>query len=599
MKPHPTSFFKVLLPAIVMALVQSALAVKIPTSIAGVNNTKLYSSNGTERGFTGQGRIDDLFNGDFGGQGVRVAENGVYLLVDFTSTIVTAGNSVYISEISVGHSGNSDYSILVSEDNSTWTTIASSGHTTGKTTYPVAQRAKYVKYVFDTAETYSDSLFELEVKGFETSVPKNVALKASDKGLAKMYKSDGSLCDNGTGGFGGGAGIGHFFDGNKKTNGGLWDGGGGTWMPHLGNGGWCELDFSSVVPDGYFVTKIAVYQCSDFKYSCYWSADGEAWSPVTDAVYVSKVGSDGGIYDVNETATRIRIVFDQTGGWTVNIAEIEVYGMDPDDVPCRHPSFTEWTPVENTATCLTPGIDERFCGVCSNRFTRLQDLPLGHDFTSHLLTRGTFARFGTGYISCSRCDWELQFPEPLDLMTNRVDGTRIGSVAVAGQVNFTDLTVTSTGNGADDDPNWGVNPNALYDGNWTFSWQTHWYSKTLNKDAHPYVDYEFGTEIDLCWVDISLPNENHQAVFYSVDEETGEETEIARLQVETDPEIDGSNGIVEKVRFDETPVSRLRIRQFNGDGTVRQMKISEIHPYGTVRGAGDVKVEKTTLFLFK
>lgn len=595
---------------------------------------------------------------------------GYSIIVDFTGYVTEAKPRVYLSEIEVVHTGNSTFSIYTSEDMTNWTPVsgAQSVKRAGKSTFSPSIRALYVRYVFDTRA--GEDLKELYIRGWRTSVPK----KISSAALAKIYNSDGTLAGgDGTGGFGGGAGIGHWFDGNKKTNAGLWDGGGGTWLPNLGNGGWCLIDFSSVMPGGYYITDVSVSQCSDFKYSIYWLDDESVvtnrstWHPVDGAIYVSKIGE--AIYGVNETATKVVVYFDQTGGWTVNISEIEVWGMDPADIGCKHPSFTEWEEVEGSASCLVPGIDERFCTVCGARFTREQETGLGHDYVSHLVKSGKYAHFGCGYIECSRCDWRLDFPEdendstatmPLDLVTNRVDGSRIGGVSVKGQFNFTDISVTSTGNGPEDPSgNWGVNPVSMIDNKWDWSWQDYWYS--MGSDNNPYVDYVFGTEIDLAWIEISLPNKSHIARFYSVDEDTEEESQLAKFLItRTDVEngdkyhiwlepgadeyvdvyednefnelpIEKDSGIPDRkhdeygnevpddpntsndegsnsynqyqrftIRFYEQPIKHLRIRQYKTDGGImKPMYISELHPWGTVRGAGDLRYRKETLLILR
>ena len=310
-------------------------------------------------------------------------------------------------------------------------------------------------------------------------------------------------------------------------------------------------------------------------------------------------------------------------------------------------------------------------------------MPFGHVFVSTLERKGlctprrdfpTNRWFGAGSISCSRCDFRLDFPRPLDLVTNRVDGRQIGRVAVLGQVNFTDLSVTTTGNGADEpnpNQNWGVSPVALYDDNWTFSWQKYWYS-AKDRDPDPHADYVFGTPVDLTEIELSVPNAAHTNLFYSVDDATGEETRLSRFRIErTDGEKcdqwhlyrpdgeppaplvydaleeydelvvlrddgipayrtnpDGTHPMHQKkvndvlqweddeqtvpvmepdgndynqyqrfsVRFLETPVRHLRIRQEGLDG---QMKIAELRPWGTVVGAGDLRFHKETLLLLR
>ena len=499
----------------------------------------VFDSNGTSGSLDG-GELPYIFDGDPETSG-KVRSGGLgagsSIVVDFPLELLgDANHLVYADTVALNMVGNAKYSLYFSENGTDWEPVSGVERMTASSNavHNVKERVKSLKLVFDTLSGTVE-VFEFQVWGYKSSVPVN--LVRGHKEYAKIYNSNGTLAGgDGTGGFGGGAGIGNWFDGNKKTNGGLWDGGGGTWLPNLSNGGYCIVAVTNAFPDGCFVSHISISQCNEFKYSLYW-LDDAGWHSVENATEVSKIGE--AIYGVNKFAKEVKILFNQTGGWTANIAEIEVWGMSAGDVFCAHPSYTEWAPVEGSATCLVPGIDERFCSVCGKRFTKEQPEALGHDFVSHLLIPGAYRKFGSGYIDCSRCDWRLDFPldpvsrwdtQPLDLVTNRVNGERIGSVARKGQFPFTEISVTSTGNGPDEpnpDQNWGVSPLSLIDNKWDWAWQNYWYSLRASLDPNPHVDYVFGTEIDLAWIDVSTDNGVYTNLFLSVDDETGEETLLA------------------------------------------------------------------------
>ena len=538
-----------------------------------------------------------------------------------------AGNNeeVYVSRVLVTHEGNSNYSLYTSEDGEEWTLVRNAYNVRheGKSTvtYYIASTVNWFKYVFESSSGDNISLWEIEFLGYTVGKPQNVVLNKSN--LAKMYNPDGTMtANNGTGGFGGGSGLSWLFNGGKKTDG-SWVSG-ITYMPSIGNGGWCLIDFtgdSAMPAGGYFVTSIAITQGNAFKYSLYWSMDGSTWNPVDDAIGVSKVGT--ATYDVNQTAKYVKVLLNETGGWTGNLSEIEVFAMDPDDIACTHPSYTEWTEIEGTATCLLPGLDERYCTICGARFTREQENALGHNFVSHLLKPGKYRQFGSGYVECSRCDWRLDFPAdendpfatmPLDLVTNRVGGTPIGRVSVKGQFNFTELTVTTTGNGADEpnpDNNWGVNPSALINNLWGWAWHDYWYS--MGSDRNPHVDFVFGTEIDLAWIEISVDNSTMSTKFFSVDDDTETETLLYDWAIEritdgtivdetTGEEITVSAPSTQRttIRFYEQPVKHLRIRQTAANGNARvPMYISEVRPWGTVHGASDLPYRKETIMILR
>ena len=619
--PFLSGFTPLLAMLAAISLTPAALAVKVPASIAGVNTTQLYSSNGTERGFPDEGMMNYLFDGDFEGKGVRISENGAYLLVDFTS-IIAEGNSVYVSEISVGHSGNSDYSILVSEDNSTWTAIASSVVTSGKTSYPVAQRAKYVKYVFDTANNLSDSLIELEVKGYESSVP-HVVSKWANVTMHNILWG----ADTFGGGYGNPANVfnGRFGDYQMLPR-------SASWL-----GSFFLIDFTAVSPDGYYIEKTLVDSTGKKKFTLQYSEDGTTWQNVDGAENATTAGI--GTYPGGFVAKQMKYIFVDGGDGSYSdefLAEIQVWGMDPDDVPCTHPSYTEWT-ASIPATCTERAQEERFCTVCGERFTKISDsLPLGHDYVSVLERPGRYTpelhfpddrSFGAGCITCSRCDFRLDFPTAIDLATSRVDNASICGIKTEGVVRFADLSVSST-----DHPEWGPADFRLIDNIWRLPFPnenlwSYWVSAGLENQ---YVDFEFGTQINLSMVEISVKNHGYVLRFVDVDDETGTETVLGEHAVVRDDTVVGTTTEkgtavdpntgeevevdVEKevyadyqrlkIPFYENAVKHLRIRIEDESGTnlgwgYTGVCVIEAHPWGTVVGASDFPADRTTLLIFK
>lgn len=657
------------------ALFLAALAALPPAVSAALPEPAVVSSTQVAAMFTPNGDrtetwplegrgLGSLFDGD-ATTGVYLTriDAGGWLLLDFSQA---APGGYHLTELSTSWENAFRYSVWTSTDGSIWFPVeaAQNASHAGTAVWPLGVLATQVKIVFEENTGRMPALAEVVVKGF---VPNWTAVKVSNKDIAAMYNPDGTMtANNGTGGFGGGAGIQHLFDGNKKTHADIWSGGGGTWLPNLDDGGWCLLDFSESMPNGWFVTSISISQCSLFDYSLYWSDDGTTWHPVENAIKVSKVGE--AVYLVNRIATHIKVFLNETGGWSVNLAEIEVWALNPDEIPCLHPGHTDWAVVpELSDSCTDPAIDRCFCTACRTPFYREEDEPAGHLFSTTLVRPGIYKAFGSGNIACSRCDWELDFPEPRDLITNKVLGTRIGRVSVKGQINFTDVAATSTGNSSEEpDPNdnWGVEPGDLIDDNWTWSWNHYWYAR-LPDDQH--VDFVFGTEIDLAWIDVSAANATHTNWFFRVDDETGEETRLKKFRIERTDETtgdkwhiyrtndvafvygdgwydelpvvkddgipayrtnpDGSHPMHQKVvdkvpqwedeaqtipvmepdgnndnqyqrftvRFFECPVKHLRVRQAG----LAKMSLSELHPWGTVRGAGDRYYRYETLVILR
>lgn len=659
-----------------VALALPAFAVRQPDVISSASLARLCRPDGSTGFFNGSGTnatMNTLFDGDFSTNGVYVNTRDYYVVVDFSSLVTNANQTVYVSEIDIGHKGNALYSLFYSDDGTTWKPVATAQgvQTAGTAEYPIGVYATQVKYVFDTAVAWSVSLCEIQVKGYVVVQPAVV----SKTSLATVYDPDGAVNNNT---FGGGSGLGDLFNGKFDYGGGKWQGGDGAFMPRMQNGGYILLDFSSEAPDGYFLTEARIGQLNvQYRYSLYTSMDGTTWDPVVDAQGVFRYGIAS--YGVYALGKYFKFVFDESGGWTANICEIEVKGVVPADAPCIHPGYTAWAPAANSARCTTYGYETRTCTECGTVFTKPSSAlpPLGHDYVSAVVRPGSVLRHGEGSIACSRLDWELAFPEPLNLVTTRLDGVRISGLAAEGLVQFSNLSVSSTGNGADEpnpSDNWGVTPADITAGDWNYAWGAYWYSR--GTDTNVWVDFDFGTEVDLTRVDISLHNHSDSYCFYSVDDDTGTENQIKGFTiVRIDPDTgDGyhicrTNGVelvdiyedprdgkrayfdalpverddgipaerldengdvvyVQKkendqpvwedeeqtipvmvavendynqyqrflVDFYETPVKRLRVRKKD---PTKQMFLCEMHPYGTVVGAGKRRYRRETLLIFK
>lgn len=599
----------------------------------------------------GEGVDGSIFDGNFE-TGFRNVTEDAAIVVDFTSLFDPNDQNqrMYVGDILVAHGIANPYSLFLSEDGTTWTPVEDAQNVsgTGSASYSVKTLVSKIKYVFGASYTSHAApvLSELQVYGYLSDSPHIVSTWQQ----AWIYKKDGTPCDKDSSyptqpaATGGGSLMKDLFNGNFSDN--VYIGPNGR----LNNGSYCLLDFSGAKPGGWYVTEIKTGSTSTHKYSLYYSVDGKDWTLVDNAYQVAAVGQK--TFPVNDKAVYVKCVFDEIGGWTPSFCELQVWGMDPDDVPCMHPYWTAWAPVEGSATCLAAGIDEQFCTVCGERVTRESTTlgMLGHDYVCTLDRPGKYKAFGQGFVSCSRCDYRFECPEPIDLITNRVDGARIGDIRTAGFDHFTEVEASSTGQ-----TEYGVRPGHLIGDNWTWSWNSYWFSIGNNTDPNPRVDYEFGTEIDLVYIDVSLPNATHSTRFFSVDDSTGEEVQLEEFLIErTDIEKgdkyhiqgeSGSEGYVDiyeenvfdelpvvkddrilnrkfddngieiegeagnngynqyqrfLVRFYEQPIRHLRIRQYNEDGSVKKtMEISELHPWGTVRGAGDLRYRKETLMILR
>lgn len=329
--------------------------------------------------------------------------------------------------------------------------------------------------------------------------------------LTTWYNADGSAMQSD-----GGGGNGHparLFDGNFTNY---------QMLPRCNNGGYFILDFSTVASDGYYITKIMVGHAGGKKYSIYYTENGTKWEPVPGAAGV--VHSGIATYELGKIAKQIKYVFDQGSMWdysTEYIGEVQVWGMDPSNLVCTHPTYTEWVVVPNTSTCLEKGIMERSCTVCGEYFTMSGADPLGHDFKSTLTRKGKYVAFGSGYITCTRCDFYLDCSQPIDLITNKVNGAPIGSYIAEGKYQFTDVVVSSECH-----PEWGPAGSRVVDNWWEEGQWSWWFGYGLNN----YVDYKFGTTVDLTQIDVSVQNRTQTLLFYDYDEATGIETLLDQVE---------------------------------------------------------------------
>ena len=538
-------------------------------------------------------------------------------------------NEVYVSRLEVTHEGDSSYSLYTSEDGETWKLVPGATNVTyaGTASYPVSAVARYVKCTFESSWNESkECLYEIEAWGFVKAKAKVV----SNTSNASMCAADGSgMTSNGQGGWN--SWWGRLFDGNL-TNYQMW--------PKADPGGYALVDFtrndgSANALKEYFVTELKVSSTGTKRFTLQYSVDGNTWIDVDGAVNVSYEGV--ATFAVAKTAKKVRYVF-VDGSWNdfsdQYLAEFQVWGIDPSDAPCDHPSYSEWVVGAVPATCTERAMDSRICTVCGERFTKLSDEPpLGHDYVTTLTSPGRYSsrkdqpdhrRYGDGSIECARCGFRLDFPMALDLVTNKVDGVLISGMKTEGVVRFTDVSVSS-----ENHPEWGPGGKKIIDGVWNTSQE--WPYWTTTSQNGQYADFEFGTTIDLTTVEFSVYNHAYDFEFCRIDDDTGTETaflsfSIAKDETETDMKsetvtaIDPSTGKeceVEiwkkvdlandyqriRVPFFETPVRHLRVRVTDGQPidlwSCKGLRVIEIHPWGTVCGAGDIHYPKESLMILR
>ena len=565
------------------------------------------------------------------------AATGQYVIGDFAPLLGT-DEEAYVSRLVVTHEGNSRYMLETSVDGTNWTAVvgAQDDYHPGTVSYDVGAVANYVKLTFTSSLGNITSLYEIEAYGYV----KAKAKKISRYDIATFYAANGNIDRDDKGNvreFGGGDNWGpnpgrRLFDGNFTT---YW-----PW-PQAGAGAYIVIDFtkndgSSDQLQEYFVTEIRVGSNGEKKFSLQYSSDGETWQDIPGATAVAYAGT--GTFSVQKTAKKVRYVFTEAKQWNFAmaqgyLAEIEVWGIDPNDAPCDHASLSEWVIGAIPATCTTRAQDSQICRLCGERFLKFTEgsAPLGHDYVTTLAQTGRFSRnkdfpdhrrYGTGSIACSRCDFRLDFPTAIDLVTSRVDNVQICGIKTENIVRFTDLSVSSSNH-----PEWGPDPINLFNKVWDLSQQyPYWMSAS---PTGQWIDFRFGTEIALAEVAFSVYNRNYQFQFYDLDEESGDEKWLGELSVVQDDSPEGSRieevemrnpetGRTESIRivkevhdgylvyrvpFYEKTVTHLRVRVSEEEPDSMWgntgVKVIEIHPWGTVPGASDFPTEKTTIMILR
>ncbi|MBQ9727242.1 MAG: discoidin domain-containing protein [Kiritimatiellae bacterium] len=402
---------------------------------------------------------------------------------------------------------------------------------------------------------------------------------------------------------------------------------GGSYMSHVFNGTFTDYRIQNtagaeiVIPTtgldedeqdtgvAWYVTEFKVGHAGNTKYSLYYTTepapdysalelkqdqdsnkyyevdlDPRTWIPIPGATGVQAEGTKS--FAVNAVATAVKYVFDTTLGWTGSLGEVEVWGVDPASVGCQHPSYTEWEEVPGSATCTTYGIKRRKCQVCGEVFELDSALPLGHDWEENLLTPGSSSSYGRGTLVCTRCGEAISFYDPIDLAEQ-------GGIAAPGAVQFTTLTVSSTGN-----PDWGCSPSKLIDGNWEWHLWSDWHALTHSHDE--WIQFDFEVEIDLTKIDFLVHDHTQTVEFYKVEDDV--ETAIAEVAITGTGSTDESASQRKAVSFRGLSLKTLRIRIADSTGIAVNgsypLCMGEIHPWGTVKGAGLLDVRRSRILLY-
>lgn len=352
-------------------------------------------------------------------------------------------------------------------------------------------------------------------------------------------------------------------------------------------GAYLVVDLDDTFPNGCYVTEVKTGHKGGQAYSLYSSADGSKW----DAIVEQTTAAGERTFAVEKIVKKVKVVWDQADWSQQTLAEIEVWGVDPSELGCVHPDefVTEWEAIPASANCTEYGIDQRQCTQCGEFFYResLSALPLGHEYETVLVKRGTSLEYGSGTNVCKRCGDAIVFDNPIDLAT-------LGGASNEGLVQFTDVTVSSIWRPQDGAGGAGH----LVDGNWQAGYNAGWMAGSLDHDAE-YAQFSFKSAIDLTAVDISVHNHNQVVEFYAV--EGGEEVLVGEVVFEKDTAANAPDYQRKRVELRGVSLSTLRIRVQDSIGVElwgkQIISICELHPYGTVAGAGKSAAVRTRIII--
>ena len=653
-----TPHIRSLLLALALAAVALPSFAVEATKISDVAHSIFFrngSGNRGNYGTNGGHASDRFFNGNFTDWTYCNRYGTTELVIDVTHIITDPDGQAFVTSVLVGHQGGSKYSLYYTTeeepadvltyaaDPRTWVAIdgATNIQEAGTKTYNVNQIATAVKYVFVTGSDWDAQLAEVEVQGYEYIPPKAVKISSLDRSI---------FFRNGSGN-----------RGNYGTNGGhasdrLFNGNFTDWT-YCNRYGTTELVIPTTGLDdqgndtgvAWYVTDFLVGHQGGSKYSLYYTteaepadvltyaADPRTWIAVPGATGIQEAGTK--TYGVNKTVTAVKYVFDTGADWDAQLAEVEVWAMDPSSITCLHENMTDSYPawiVCQAATCTENAFEERFCPDCNERFEREAPLSkLGHNFVYTLTEPGTTTSYGSGYVECSRCnEFHIVFDGDI------VDLTTLGGPPINGIVQFTDLTASSLGAESG-----GIKLPYLMDGYWDNDWGHAYYFAECS--SNEYVQFTFGTPIDLTKIEYSVINESQTVYFSKYDPATGVETLLKTIHIVKDT-ASGAPGYQRRtVTFtreaeggeepapapqaapgrrsaprsapDDSNASgitvdaiRMRIGDYidpvTGEVTAyigynygahdRHTIVCEVHPWGTIPGAGKVDSGAKPAFLF-
>ena len=177
--------------------------------------------------------------------------------------------------------------------------------------------------------------------------------------------------------------------------------------------------------------------------------------------------------------------------------------------------------------------------------------------------------------------------KPVDLVSSKVNGVAIGGVKMEDVIRFTNIDVSSI-----DNVDWGVSTSHLVDDDWVFNEWHEWHA--ASRSHNEFVQIDFGTTIDLTKIEFAVANHNQTVEFWNCD--GAEEVKMGEVAVKTDSSVGEFIAQRKTIYFtgdDQTTgqaVKKLRVRFTDTEGLgvngTRPVSMGEIHPYGTVVGAG-------------
>ncbi len=422
-------------------------------------------------------------------------------------------------------------------------------------------------------------------------MPEANIVSSSDNSM--IYQADGEIPGKGAwneGATGGGTFWYHWFDGNTDYTKSQSDGGGAA--VNNFNKSYLIIDLNKSLGGGYYVTEIKIFHAGNTNYTLSYTTDGVNWVEVASNVKTSGMTS----YAIDKKVLQVKYVFESIIQYAGTLAEIQVLGINPADMPCIHSNLSAdaWKVVEGTGSCTTVPNESQVCVDCEETVIRKAEKPLGHILHTDVTKPGTNISYGEGTIVCTRnpddCQYAIDFHGEVDITGDYY-------LAINDSPKFVNVFVSSIAD------KWGASAvGNMFNNTWSCGAYNGWFSNCGNcshqsgqlcDDTKEYVIFDFKGELDLTKIDIMVPNDRNATLLIWAMNEYGEYEIVRELDTydESLGEMQNSAGFRTTVSMLGVTTTSIKIQVISPSDYVDgyqyfSMIVGECHVYAIAPGCG-------------